>query len=65
MTKYDNLLKLGVAEKYAWMAAMSRRKYWFMSKVTTMEVAITNERLVTAGYYDILEGYESRHSADC
>ena len=65
MTKYDNLLKLGVAEKYAWMAAMSRRKYWFMSKVTTVEVAITNERLVTAGYYDILEGYESRHSADC
>ena len=65
MTKYNNLLKLGVAEKYAWMAAMSRRKYWFMSKVATVEVAITNERLVTAGYYDILEGYESRHSADC
>ena len=64
-TKYRNLLKLGMPEKYAWMAAMSRKGYWFMSGVSTVERAISNERLVRAGYYSILEAYESVHSVKC
>ena len=36
-----------------------------MAGVSTVEGAISNERLVRAGYYSILEAYESKHSAKC
>ncbi|MBR6433793.1 MAG: group II intron reverse transcriptase/maturase [Bacteroides sp.] len=64
-TKYRELRKRGIPETYAWMAAMSRRGYWFMAQVSTVERAISNERLVSAGYYNILKAYESIHSAMC
>ena len=64
-TKCRNLLKLGMPEKYAKMAAMSRRGYWFMAGVSTVERAISNERLARAGYYSILKAYESIHSVKC
>ena len=62
-TKYRNLLKLGIPEKYAWMAAMSRRGYWFTVKTGAVERAISNERLVRAGFFDLSLAYESIQSA--
>jgi len=62
-TKYRNLLKLGIPEKYAWMTAMSRRGYWFTSGTGSVERAISNERLVRAGYYELSAAYESIQSA--
>lgn len=63
-TKYRNLLKLGIPEKYAWMTAMSRRGYWFVAGTTSVGRAISNERLVSAGYLDLSLAYESIQS-DC
>ena len=62
-TRYRNLLKLGIPEKYAWMAAMSRRGYWFTVKTGAVERAISNERLARAGFFDLSLAYESIQSA--
>ena len=62
-TKYRNLRKLGIPEKYAWMTAFSRKKYWFVAGTTSVKRAISNERLVRAGYFDLSEAYESIKTA--
>lgn len=62
-TKYRNLLRLGIPEKYAWMTAMTRRGYWFTAGTTSIGRAMSNERLVRAGYYELSSAYESIHSA--
>ena len=62
-TKYHNLLKLGIPEKYAWMAAMSRRGYWFTVETGAVKRAISNERLARAGFFDLSLAYESIQSA--
>ena len=63
-TKYRNLLKLGTPKKYAWMAANSRRGYWFTVETGAMKRAMTNERLASAGFFDLSLAYESIQS-DC
>ena len=63
-TKLRNLLKLGIPEKYAYMTAYSRRGYWFTAGTTSVGRAISNERLVNAGYLDLSLAYESIQS-DC
>ena len=62
-TKYRNLLKLGIPEKYAWMAARSRRGYWFTVETGAVKRAISNERLARAGFFDLSLAYESIQSA--
>ena len=63
-TKLRNLMKLGVPKNYAWMAANSRRGYWFTVDTGAVKRAITNERLASAGYLDLSLAYESIQS-DC
>ena len=62
-TKFRNLVKLGIPEYYARMAANSRKAYWFMAETTTVKRAISNERLTRAGYFDLSEAYERIQSA--
>ena len=63
-TKFRNLLKLGIPEKYAFMTAYSRRGYWFVAGTTSVGRAISNERLASAGFFDLSLAYESIQS-DC
>ena len=62
-TKLRNLMKLGVPEYFARMAANSRRGYWFTVKTGAVTRAITNERLARAGYFELSPAYESIQSA--
>ena len=62
-TKYRNLRKLGIPDKYARMAAGCRLGYWRAVGFGTVERAISNERLVRAGYFDLSEAYESIKTA--
>ena len=62
-TKYRNLLKLGIPKKYAEWTANCRRGYWFVAGTTSVSRAISNERLVRAGYFDLSEAYESIKTA--
>ena len=62
-TKLRNLVKLGVPEYYAHMAANSRRGYWFTANTGAVTRRITNERLTRAGFFELSPAYESIRSA--
>jgi len=62
-TKYRNLRKLGIPDKYARMAAGCRMGYWRAVGFGAVTRAISNERLVRAGYFDLSEAYESIKTA--
>lgn len=62
-TKLKNLMKLGVPEYYAHMAANSRRGYWFTVNAGAVTRGITNERLTRAGFFELSPAYESIQTA--
>ena len=62
-TKLKNLMKLGVPEYYAHMAANSRRGYWFTVNAGAVTRGITNERFTRAGFFELSPAYESIQTA--
>ena len=58
-TRKKALVQLGMTEWQAWEMAKSRRAYWRMAGM--LSTAISNKRLAQAGYYSILDRYESVH----
>ena len=60
-TKMRNLQKLGVSKELAFIAANSRRGYWFVSKTVAVNIALTKERLIHSGFYDLANAYQSVH----
>ena len=61
ITKKRNLTKLGIPEYYAYMAANSRKGHWFNSALSTVNRALSKERLIHNGFYDIAIAYQSVH----
>jgi group II intron reverse transcriptase/maturase len=61
-TKYNNLVRLGVASKKAWEWANSRLGYWRLANSWVLSTSITNRYLVGIGYDDILHRYRIMHS---
>ena len=61
ITKKRNLIKLGISEYYAHIAANSRRGHWFCSNLTTVKRAMSKERLINSGFYDLATAYQSVH----
>ncbi|MGN0268665.1 MAG: group II intron reverse transcriptase/maturase [Lachnospiraceae bacterium] len=60
-TKKRNLIRMGIPEKYAQMAANSRKGYWRTSNTTTVKRAMSKERLINSGFYDLTTAYQSVH----
>ena len=60
-TKKRNLIKLGIPEHYAHMAANSRRGYWFVTGKGAVNRALSRERLINSGFYDLATAYQSVH----
>ena len=60
-TKKRNLMKLGIPEYFAHQAANSRRKHWYVSGMGAVNVALTKERLIHNGFYDLAIAYQSVH----
>lgn len=60
-TKMRNLMKLGIPKYYAHMAANSRKKQWMTSNTTTVKRALSKERLIHSGFYDLAIAYQSMH----
>ena len=60
-TRRRNLIKMGIPEYYAHMAANSRRGKWYCSNLTTIKRAMTKERLIRSGFYDLATAYQSVH----
>ena len=60
-TKKRNLIKLGIPEYFAQEAANSRRKHWYVSGRGAVNRALTKERLISNGFYDLATAYQSVH----
>lgn len=55
------LMKLGIPGKYAHMTANSRKGCWRTSNTTTVKRALSKERLISKGFYDLANAYQSMH----
>ena len=60
-TKVANLRKLGIPADKAYQWGNSRLGYWHIAGSPVLKCSITNERLAAAGYFSILNYYESLH----
>ena len=60
-TRYRNLKVMGVPKDLAWKAANSRRGYWFTTHTVAINMAMTKERLINSGFYDLATAYQSVH----
>ncbi len=60
-TKVGNLIKMGVPEDLAYQAGNSRRGYWFTIHTLAINMAMTKERLINSGFYDLATAYQSVH----
>ena len=55
------LMSLGVPKQTAYMAANCRRGYWWTSNTLAVKMALTKERLIIKGFYDLTNAYQSMH----
>jgi len=60
-TKVRNLIKMGVPEDLAHQAGNSRRGHWFTTHTLAVNIAMTKERLINSGFYDLATAYQSVH----
>ena len=60
-TKVRNLIKMGVPRDLAEQAGNSRRGYWFTTHTVAVNMAMTKERLINSGFYDLATAYQSVH----
>lgn len=60
-TKIRKLKGLGVPDILAYQAGNSRRGYWFTVHTLAVNMALTKERLMHWGFYDLSTAYQSVH----
>ncbi len=60
-TKERNLIKMGVPEDYANMAGKLPKRTLVFVQLTTVNQAMTKERLINSGFYDLATAYQSVH----
>ena len=60
-TRYRNLRVMGVPQDLGWKTANSRRGYWFTTHTVAINMAMTKERLINSGFYDLATAYQSVH----
>jgi RNA-directed DNA polymerase len=60
-TRVKNLMKLGMPDWQAYRNGNTRKGYWTIAGSGILTHTITNKRLAQAGYYSILDRYESLH----
>ena len=60
-TRKRRLMRLGIPENHASMTANCRKAYWHLSNSGAVKRALTKERLVHWGFYDLATAYQSVH----
>lgn len=60
-TRVTNLKRLGMPDWQAYRNGNTRKGYWAVAGSGILTHTITNKRLARAGYYSILDRYESLH----
>ena len=61
-TRISNLIELGIPTDEAHQWGYTRKGYWCIAGSQVLACSITNDRLAAAGYFDIVDCYESLHS---
>ena len=61
-TRKRKLIGLGIPEWVACEGAYSRKAYWRMANSGVVKRALTKERLINWGYYDLATAYQSMHA---
>ena len=60
-TRKRKLIGLGVDSHYAATIAYDRKGYWFNAGNKAVNWALSKERLINWGFYDIATAYQSLH----
>ena len=60
-TRVRNLMRMGVPKDLAWQAGNSRQGYWYTTHTVAVNMAMTKERLISSGFYDLAIAYQSVH----
>ena len=60
-TKMRKLIGLGVDSRYAATIANDRKGYWFNAGNKAVNWALSKERLINWGFYDLTTAYQSMH----
>ena len=60
-TRMRKLIGLGVDSHYAGTIAYDRKGYWFNAGNKAVNWALSKERLINWGYYDLATAYQSLH----
>jgi hypothetical protein len=60
-TRKRKLIGLGLPEWVAFEGAYSRKGYWRMARSGVLNRALTKERLIRWGFYDLTNAYQSVH----
>ena len=60
-TRVRNLIRMGVPKDLAWQAGNSRQGYWYTTHTVAVNMAMTKERLISSGFYDLATAYQSVH----
>ena len=60
-TKVRNLINMGVPKDLAMQAGNTRRGHWFATHTVAVNMAMTKERLINSGFYDLATAYQSVH----
>ena len=49
---------MGIPMELAWQAGNSRRGHWFTTYTLAVNMAMTKERLINSGFYDLATAYQ-------
>lgn len=60
-TKFTNLMKCGISKSQSWQWANTRKGYWRIAGSAILNMAITGEKLIRAGYPSIVLIYSGLH----
>ena len=60
-TRMRKLIGLGVDSHYAATIAYDRKGYWFNAGNKAVNWALSKERLINWGFYDLAAAYQSLH----
>ena len=63
-TKKRNLMRMGITEHYSSIVANSRKGHWRTSNYAIVKIAMTIERLINSGFYDLTTAYQAVHVDD-
>ena len=61
-TRMRKLIGLGVDSHYAATIAYDRKGYWFNAGNKAVNWALSKERLINWGFYDLAAAYQSLHT---